>query len=107
MTVEQNAQAKKALEADKAIVYFSAEWCQPCKTFFPQMKSLVSDFPDVTLVKVDVEKNLPMAAMAQVKVVPAMIFLRQGKQVGGQKIGMQNIDDMRDFLTDVFNDNRD
>ena len=70
------------MEADspKAVVYFTASWCPPCKRIAPIFESLSKEFSGITFAKVDVD-NVPEAASANfVRSVPTFQF-RVGKQV--------------------------
>tara|TARA_R110000772_G_C13287988_1_gene437697 strand:+ start:828 stop:1082 length:255 start_codon:yes stop_codon:yes gene_type:complete len=44
----------------KKILYFSAEWCGPCKTFKPKMKKLLADGYPVEFLNVDSDSELTM-----------------------------------------------
>lgn len=67
------------------LVDFYADWCGPCKTLAPILKDLKEDLGDaIKIVKIDVDKNQPLAAKYQVRGVPTMILYKEGKQVWRQ-----------------------
>lgn len=62
------------------LVDFFAEWCGPCKLMTPILKEVKSAMgDDVTIIKVDVDKNPQAADAYQVQGVPTLIIFRKGK----------------------------
>jgi thioredoxin 1 len=67
------------------LVDFYADWCGPCKMLAPILKDLKEELGNaIKIVKIDVDKNQPLAAKYQVKGVPTMILYKEGKQVWRQ-----------------------
>ena len=61
----------------KEILYFSAPWCGPCRSFKPIMESVSNSIP-VRFVNVD--DNPQLAAQYSVRSVPMLVFLKDGQQ---------------------------
>ncbi|ERJ57608.1 thioredoxin [Sphingobacterium paucimobilis] len=67
------------------LVDFSAEWCGPCQTLAPILKEVKDHFGDqLSILKVDVDRNQALAKNFAVQGVPTMILYRDGAQVWRQ-----------------------
>ena len=92
MTFNEMIQSEKPVLVD-----FFAEWCGPCKMMSPILKEVKDSLGDeVTIIKVDVDKNPQAAAAYQVQGVPTLIVFKKGKAVWRQsgvvpKSGLVNI----------------
>jgi len=64
------------------LVDFFAEWCGPCKTLAPILKQVKDELGNtVRIVKIDVDKNQPLANRFNVRGVPTMLIFKNGKQL--------------------------
>ena len=92
MTFNEMIQSEKPVLVD-----FFAEWCGPCKMMSPILKEVKDSLGDeVTIIKVDVDKNPQAAAAYQVQGVPTLIVFKKGQAVWRQsgvvpKAGLVNI----------------
>jgi len=66
------------------LVDFWAEWCGPCKTLGPILEKLADQYNGAFLLaKVDVDKEQQLAAAFQVRSIPTVFLVKDGKLVDG------------------------
>ena len=73
------------LEGSKSapvLVYFTAAWCGPCKSFGPELEKSVRK-AGATLVKLDVDSCQRVAAQMGVQSIPAVFAFVDGRPVDG------------------------
>ncbi|MEM9265882.1 MAG: thioredoxin [Cyanobacteria bacterium P01_F01_bin.13] len=64
------------------VVDCTASWCGPCKLVAPLMDQLADEYDEkVTVVKLDIDDNKPVAKRFGIKSIPAVLFFKQGEQV--------------------------
>lgn len=66
------------------LIDFFANWCGPCKMLSPVLESVASKKEDVKIIKIDVDECQALARKYGVMSIPALILLKDGKQVSSQ-----------------------
>lgn len=67
------------------LVDFFATWCGPCQMLLPVLNQVKDSLQDrITIIKIDVDKNLELAQKQQVRGVPTMMLFQNGIQLWRQ-----------------------
>jgi thioredoxin 1 len=67
------------------LIDFFATWCGPCQTLGPILKDVKETLGDqISIIKIDVDKNQTLASQYNVRGVPTMILFKNGNQVWRQ-----------------------
>lgn len=62
------------------LVDFYTDWCGPCKMMIPILKKLKNRMGDqITIIKIDAEKNPDAAIRYNVRGVPTIILFQKGR----------------------------
>jgi thioredoxin 1/putative thioredoxin len=63
-------------------VYFTADWCQPCKVVGPEVEALARDTEGKLKVrKVDIDKSKQLATLMRIQSVPTFVVFQKGRPV--------------------------
>ena len=76
------------MKSDKPVVVdFWAEWCSPCRIISPLMEELAKEYEqEIKMVKCDVDENPELCRKFNIKSIPVVLFIKNGK-VFDTKIG--------------------
>uniref|UniRef100_A0A1B6MJC6 Thioredoxin domain-containing protein n=1 Tax=Graphocephala atropunctata TaxID=36148 RepID=A0A1B6MJC6_9HEMI len=84
------------------IVDFFATWCNPCKALTPRIESVVAEKDGkVVLAKVDIDEHSNLADDYDIKSVPVLLIMRNGK-VEDRIVGLQDTDKLHKFVDSVI-----
>ena len=77
------------------LVYISATWCGPCKTFGPVMNQVAESGIPVT--KVDADRDQQALVDFQVRSVPAVVKVDESGKMLDKFIGVKSMQEVVDF----------
>ena len=63
------------------VLYFSADWCGPCKMLGPVIEQLSIENTDVAIGKLDVMENNSSAQKYMITGIPCIVFFKKGEEV--------------------------
>ena len=67
------------------LVDFFATWCGPCQMLAAILKEVKDEMGEnISIIKIDVDKNQQLAAQYQVRGVPTMMLFQNGKRLWRQ-----------------------
>jgi thioredoxin 1 len=67
------------------LVDFSATWCQPCRAIAPLVNQLAGEYEGrVKVTAVDIDESPATAQKFQIRGVPTLLVIKEGKVVGQQ-----------------------
>jgi len=76
---------------------FWAAWCGPCRVFAPIFEAAAGRHPDVVFGKVDTEAQPGLAAAFEIRAIPTLMVLRDGKVIARQA-GAMPLPALRDWV---------
>jgi len=84
------------------LVDFSAEWCGPCKMMPPILKEVKDKLGEqVTILKMDIDRNPAVASAYQIQSVPTLIVFRDG-EVRWRQSGVMRAEQLKAVLESVL-----
>ena len=77
------AEFQKLVQSDKKVLIdVYAEWCGPCKKMAPYLEKMKTEMKgEITIVKIDADKNQQLAQELKVEGLPTLFYFKDGKQV--------------------------
>ena len=90
---------EEIINQDKPVlVDFFATWCGPCKTQAPILEEVKQRLGDqISIIKIDVDKNQAVASQFQVRSVPTLIIFKNG-QIRWRQAGVFQAKDLERLL---------
>lgn len=80
---------KEVMETDKTVLLdFWATWCGPCQMIAPVLDEIAEECPDITVGKIDVDKEQELAMSFGITSIPTLIVIKDGKSVE-KAVGMR------------------
>jgi thioredoxin len=81
------------------VLYFTADWCGPCKKVRPVVEELNRDQSYAKFQVIDVDSEQELARKFEVKSIPTFIFIRDGIEIN-RLTGAQTREKLLETLKD-------
>jgi thioredoxin 1 len=65
----------------KHVLYFTADWCNPCKKVKPVVDEINREYSDAKFITIDADTELELVEKFGIKSVPTFILIDDGKEV--------------------------
>ena len=76
-----NQNFQEEIKNNLVLVDFYAVWCGPCKMMHPIIEEISKQFPDLKILKVDVDKHEEIAREYGIMSIPTLILFKNGNLV--------------------------
>ena len=63
------------------IYKFSAEWCGPCKAYKETFNNVVSNYSDIEVNEIDVDKNISLTQEFNIRSIPTTVICKNGVEL--------------------------
>ena len=70
---------QKSIAKGVTLFDFLATWCGPCKMIAPVVNEISTEFPELKIIKFDVDKAVEIAAHYGVRTIPAFVVVKDGE----------------------------
>jgi thioredoxin 1 len=85
------------IDQSPTLLQFSASWCGPCKALAPKIEAIADTYPELHILKVDIEGCPELVKKYGVRAVPTLVLL-EGGQERGRFVGRVEAEDIKALL---------
>lgn len=82
MEYSTTSEFHETIAAKDTIVALGATWCGPCAALIPELVALDATYPDLRVIRIDVEASPELAQKYNVRAVPTILYFKDGALAG-------------------------
>ena len=75
----QGREFDSVIEKGIVLVDFYADWCGPCNMLAPVLDNIAASYPELTILKVNVDEHPDLAEKHGVLSIPTLLFIKDGQ----------------------------
>ncbi|QQK77362.1 thioredoxin family protein [Salicibibacter cibarius] len=79
--VETKEAFEEAIQSERVVVMFSADWCPDCRVIEPALPSIEADYPEVEFVHADRDQLLDICREYDIFGIPSFVGFKNGKEI--------------------------
>lgn len=79
----------------RKLLYFSADYCNPCRVMEPSMSKLATQ---IHIEKIDIEANRDEINLRGIKTIPTLILIQDGLEIK-RSHGLKTYDELLKFIS--------
>lgn len=95
--IEKEEEFEQVIKNELVLVDFFANWCGPCQMLSPVLEELEKENKELTIVKIDVDKNESLARKHGIMSIPALEVYKEGNLISKQ-VGYLSKEELKDLL---------
>ena len=102
ITINSQDEFVKLIEENKnCIIDFYAEWCNPCKKVSTELNKIIENYPDIKILKVNINTFDNIANLFNVEKIPHFSFFKDN-QLHENYIQTSNIDEIINLSKKIY-----
>ncbi|GAK02860.1 thioredoxin [Geomicrobium sp. JCM 19037] len=79
--VDQKETFEQAIQGERVIVMFSADWCPDCHVIEPALPRIEADYPEIDFIHADRDALIDVCQQYDIFGIPSFIGFKHGKEV--------------------------